>query len=479
MNTKLYKLALTVIMLALLIPLTSITLQAQDQVTINWATIAGFYTDWAEQVAQQYEAETGVNINIVGIDFPQLYQNEVLESVGDTGAYDILTYDVGWKAEFSENGYLLALDDMVAGNERAQAALADIHPALLETTSNWRGQTYGLPYYTFTMGYFYRCDLFEDPTEQAAFMDRYGYSLSFPRTYTQMADIAEFFRRQPGEMLKGETLDGDFYGIGLMAARAPHVQDEINSIAWTWGAKVINDDGTPGTLSYTFLSAVDLYVNQLLPYAPPGATSSAFDEVVAQMRQGLIAQTAALYLDQYPNAIKTEVETPGARICTAPAPGGHTWVGAFGLGVSPDSAHTAEAFDFISWLSSPEAQRPFAEGGGSSALQSILTDEALIAANPLTMGHYPTLVQVLDHAAESNFYPNYYFVPQGGKIYDEMTTYYSAAASGEQTIEEAMTNFAQAVERICGGPCEVANDALGADYTAVPVPFPYQLYYGR
>ena len=61
----------------------------------------------------------------------------------------------------------------------------------------------------------------------------------------QMADIAEFFRRAPGETLKGEALDQDFYGIGLMAGRFPQVQDEINSIAWSWGAKVINDDGTP------------------------------------------------------------------------------------------------------------------------------------------------------------------------------------------------------------------------------------------
>ncbi|MCL4250779.1 MAG: extracellular solute-binding protein [Anaerolineae bacterium] len=467
---------LTLVVLIVLVSSAGVSAQS---VTINWATIAGFYTDWAEQVAAEYEAATGVDINIIGIDFPQLYQNQVLESVADTGAYDILTYDVGWKAEFSENGYLLALDDLVAGNENAQAVLADIHPALLETTSHWRGQTFGLPYYTFTMGNFYRCDLYEDAGEQAAFLSRYGYPLDFPRTYEQMADIAEFFRRAPGETLKGETLDQDFYGIGLMAGRFPQVQDEINSIAWSWGAQVINDDGTPGTLSMTFMSAMSLYVNDLLPYAPPGATSSAFDEVIAQLRQGLIAQTGPMYLDQFPNAIKTEDEVSGARVCTAPTPGGHTWVGAFGLGVSADSGHQSEAFDFVAWLASPEAQRRFAEGGGSSALQSILSDTALIEANPRTMGHYPTLLRVLDHAADSNFYPNYYFVPQGGKIYDEMTTYYSAAASGEQSIEEAMTNFAQAVERICNGPCEVANDAFGADYTPIPKPFPYVEYYGR
>ncbi|MDJ0959952.1 MAG: extracellular solute-binding protein [Acidimicrobiia bacterium] len=446
---------------------------AEGGVTVNWAVLAGFYTDWAEEVAAEWEAETGNNLNVVGIDFPVLYENQVLESVSDTGAYDILTYDVGWKAEFSESGHLLALDDLLAAAGDAASGLNDVHPALLETTSKWRGQTYGLPYYTFTMGMFYRCDLWEDPTEMADFEAAYGYPLAVPRTYDQMADMAEFFRRAPGDTLKGEAVAEDFYGIGLMAGRFPHVQDEINSIAWTNGAKVINDDGTPGVTDPEFVAAVDLYVNELLPFAPPGAGTSAFNEVVGQMQSGLISMTAGFYLDQYPNMIQTEQLIEGARICAAPSPGAHTWVGAFGLGISPDSENPEAALSFLSFLFSESAQRRFAEGGGSSTLTGIISDDALVSANPLTTGHYPTLLEVLDHQVASNYIANYLFVPQGGKIYDEMTTWYSAAAAGEETPQGAMEKMAEAIERACGGPCEVANDALGAGYSPTPAPFPY------
>ena len=34
----------------------------EEEVTITWATIAGFYTDWAEEVAKQFEEETGYNV---------------------------------------------------------------------------------------------------------------------------------------------------------------------------------------------------------------------------------------------------------------------------------------------------------------------------------------------------------------------------------------------------------------------------------
>lgn len=439
-------------------------------VTITWATIAGFYTDWAEEVAKDYEAATGNKVNVVDIDFPQLYEKEVLEMVGGTGAYDIITYDVGWKAEFANNGYLAPLDDYIAASDPAEIQFEDVAPALVELTTGWKGNVYGLPYYTFTMGMFYRCDLYENPDEMAAFEAKYGYPLDVPQTYDQMADIAEFFTRKAGDTLAGQTLEEDFYGIGLMAGRFPHIQDEIMSIAWTNGGGLINDDGTVNTPAVT--EATDFYVNELLPYAPPGALTSAYDEVMGQMRQGIIAQTAAFYLDQWPNAVKTETEVPGSEVCAAASPGAHTWVGAFGLGLSVDSKHPDAAWEFLKFLSGPYAQRKFAEGGGTTTRMSILTDPEILA-NREAAGHFPVLVDVLDHAYESKFYPNYYYVPQGGKIYDEETTWFSSAAAGEYSPEEAMANLTEAIERICDGPCEVVNDHLGADYSPQPQPYTF------
>jgi multiple sugar transport system substrate-binding protein len=444
-----------------------------EEVTITWATIAGFYTDWAEEVASEFEEETGWSVEIIDIDFAQMYEKEVIEMVGGTGAYDIITYDVGWKAEFAASGYLMPLDDFIAASDPEEIQFEDIAPALAELTTGYKGKIYGLPYYTFTMGYFYRCDLFENPEEMAAFEEQYGYPLDIPQTYEQMADIAEFFRREPGDTLKGEALEDDFYGIGLMAGRFPHVQDEMMSIAWTHGNQLINDDGTPGTTDPAFVEDVEFYVEELLPYSPPGALTSAYDEVVGQMRQGLIAQTAAFYLDQWPNMVKTEDEVPGSEICAAASPGAHTWVGAFGLGISVDSKHPDETWEFLKWITGPEAQRKFAEGGGTTSRLSILTDEAFLEGRRAAAGHFPVLVEVLDHAEECGFYPNYYYVPQGGKIYDEETTWFSSATAGENSPADAMANLAEGIERLCDGACEIANEHLGEDYHPEPCPFTF------
>jgi multiple sugar transport system substrate-binding protein len=446
---------------------------AAKEVTITWATIAGFYTDWAREVANDFEAKTGYKVNIVEIDFAQMYEKEVIEMVSGTGAYDIVTYDVGWKAEWADSGYIIPLDDYIAASDPKEIQFDDLHPALIETATRFRGKVYGLPYYTFTMGYFYRYDLFNDQGEREAFQAKYHYPLDIPNTYEQLADIAEFFHRKPGEKLKGEVLDREFYGIGLMAGRFPHVQDEMMSIAWTWGAQLIKDDGSPGTTDELFLKAVDFYVNRLVPHAPPGALTSAYDEVVGQMRQGMIAQTAAFYLDQWPNMVLTEAEVPGAEIGAAASPGAHTWVGALTMAITKDSSHPDETWEFLKWMAGPEAQRKFALGGGSTCRMSILKDESIYKGRRNQAAHFVPLMKVLDHASKCKFYPNYYYVPQGGKIYDEETTWFSAATSRQKSVKEAMTSLAEAIRRHCGGDCKVVNDHLGPGYHPTPCPFTY------
>lgn len=440
-----------------------------EGVTINWVTIAGFYTDWAEEVAKEWEEATGNNVEIIGVDLPTMYEKTVLESVGHTGAYDIVTWDVTWKGEWAYNGYLLPLDDYIAASDPEELQIEDISPILEQTTSVFQGKTYGFPYYTFTQGYFYRCDLFEDPGEMAAFEAKYGYPLDIPTTYEQMADIAEFFHRKAGETLKGEVLDKDFYGIGLMASRDTNMQDEINSISWTWGGDLLNDDGTPACDSGPYLKAAHFYVEKLLPHAPPAALTSSYDEVVSQMRQGMIAQTGPFFLDQWPNMVKTEDEVPGAEVCPAPSPGGgRVFVGALTLGISSDSKNPDVAWDFLSFITGPKAQRKFAEGGGSTCRLSILTDAELVAAHRKTMGHFPPLVAVLENA-EKCFYSNYYIVTQGGKIYEEEAPWNSAMASGEMSVDEAMKGKADAITKICGGPCTV----IPGDWKKPPADCPF------
>ena len=88
------------------------------------------------------------------------------------------------------------MDKYIAETNPKELNLEDIAPALVELSCVWDGKIYGLPYYTWTMGYFYRYDLYNDPIEKANFKAKYGYELGVPKTWDQVADIAQFFYRK-------------------------------------------------------------------------------------------------------------------------------------------------------------------------------------------------------------------------------------------------------------------------------------------
>ena len=440
------------------VPATSGAAVPLNGTTITWATISGFYTDIATSLAADYTAKTGTKVNIVQIDLQSMYDKETLDMAGATGAYDIVTWNLSWLGQWAGAKWLAPLTDYVAKNKDA-LKLDDISPALMQTDS-WQGVQYGLPYYTFTQGMFYRCDLFENTAEKANFQTKYGYALDIPTTYQQMADQAQFFRRKPGDTLAGKPVTKDFYGIGLMDGRVNNIFDEANMVAWPMGADVINDDGTPGVTSQKYEDSLNLIYKKMLPYAPAGSLSGGYDFVASQFNTGLIAETGPFYLDQWANMVKVETQVPGAEACVAPHPGtGQTWSGTFSMGVEASSKHVTQAEDFLGYLTSPEAQMKFALAGGSTPRTSILTNRALVDQHRDTMGAFPTLAFILNDA-QNRWYTNFIWVPQAAKIYNDAPQYFSAAASGQKSIADAMAAFAKDIENYCGGKCTIANQGI-------------------
>lgn len=432
-------------------PAASGTCTDADRVPITWSTIAGFYTDAMASLVADFEATHCVKVTVVNIDNSQLYDKQVIEMVGKTGAYDVVTLETAEKAEFAENGFILPMDDYLEAHPDVK--YSDVAPILADMTTQYKGHVWGLPYYTYTAGYFWRKDLFEDPTEKAAFKAKFGYDLpSPPTTWEQHRDLAEFFTRKTGDKLKGETLTKDFYGVGLMAGRFQEIQDELSAFIWSYGGDWLKDDGTTDVASIT--KALKWYVEELLPYAPPAALTVTYDGVMNQMQDGQIAQTAGFFLDQWPNAANTENTVPGAVMGNAEAPGGRAYIGGFLLGVSASSKHPNEAMDFVAYIGGIDAQKKFALAGGTTTRMSILTDPQITSeANHAKTGHFGTLVKVFDSMKDTR--SNLFYTPFGAKIYNTLGPMLQAAAAGEKSPEQAVQDLAKEIEKICGGPCPI------------------------
>jgi multiple sugar transport system substrate-binding protein len=426
-----------------------------DRVPISWSTIAGFYTDAMTQIVSDFEATHCVKVTVVNIDNSQLYDKQIIEAVGDTGAYDVFTMETAEKASFAENNYILPMDDYISANAAA-VDYNDVAPILADITTRYKGHIWGLPYYTYTQGQFFRQDLFDDPTEQAAFMDKYGYELAPPQTWDQVRDMAEFFTRKAGDTLKGETLTKDFYGIGLMAGPYQEIQDELLGMILWKGSDVLASDGTITVNDADNLWALDFYVNDLLPFAPPAATTVTYDGVMNQMQDCQIAMTANFFLDQWPNAVKTEQSCPGAVMGIGEGIEKTVYVGAFLLGVSSSSKHPNEAMDFVAYVGGKEAQTTFASMGGSSTRISVLSDPQFNTpeSRPFT-AHFAVLLKVFQNMTGKN--SNLFYTPYGAKLYNSEGLIEHKAAVHEVTPAESLQELYDTWVQICGSDNCIVN----------------------
>jgi len=421
-----------------------------ERVNITWSTIAGFYTDAMAQFAESFEAEECAKVDIVNIDNSQLYNKQVIEMVGQTGAYDVVTLETAEKAEFAENGFILPMTDFFADK---QELLNDVSPTLRAMTVEYKDDVWGLPYYTYSAGMFVRQDLLDDAGEQEAFKAKYGYDLAQPTTWEQHHDIAEFFTRKAGDKLKGETLEKDFYGVGLMAGRFPEIQDELSAPLWGMGSDWLTDEGK---VPVDDVEKVLSDYLELLKFAPPAALTVTYDGVMNQMKDGQIAMTHGFFLDQWPNAVQTEKLVPGAKMAAIEAPLKKAYIGGFLLGVSSSSANPEMAMKFVAHIGGRGAQVPFAQMGGASTLTSVLTDPQFATPEKrATNGQYATLNKVFD--SMSGFSSNLFSTPFGAKIYNTMHIPLQAAAAGQTDARTAAEKLAADVEKICGGPCPIAK----------------------
>lgn len=432
-----------VLLVTMLTAFGMLTVGAQARVTLKWATIAGFYTDWATELVKEFEAKTGVDVQVVQIDLATMYEKEAIEMAGRTGAYDLVTVESTWLAEWANAGWLEPLDDYIAQTPKSEFDINDVSPALVRISCSYKDRIYALPYYTFTAGMFYRKDLFDDPGEREAFRKKYGYDLAVPKTWEQHKDIAEFFTRKAGQTLKGKALKNDFYGVGMMAGRFDEIQDEWQAILWAMGGEVMDKNMNPVVNSPIGIKATQHYLDTL-KFAPPGALTSSYDEVIAQLQQGMIAMTMGMFLDQWANAVKTEKNIPGAVIACAPAPGYKAFIGSFSVSVPRDSRQKKEAWEFLKFLSGPATQRKFALGGGTTCLMSVLLDPEIQKHRDVA-GHYPVLADILKYHADNHVEHPWLNSPAAGKIYREMSVCLCAAVAGEMTPKQAMDTLAERI----------------------------------
>jgi len=332
-----------------------------------------------------FSEKTGVPVTYEALIMTSIYPKLNVELIGGTGAYDAIVVEASTTNEWAM--YLWPLKELAKKYEPDGVAaleeyLEGFDKTMLRTCSDRKGGLYGIPYWNYQQFTAYRQDVFEDPTEKANFKKKYGYELAPPKTRKQLYDQGEFFTRKKGEMLKGQPLKENIYGLGLMAGRF-EINDEFSSLIWGagghWATVVRGKDGNPKEFVITkknkqMLKDAMVYYKSLLKFASPGCLTGHWDFTTAQFVEGkcIIIPFFYVSLDSWGGSVKDKI--PGAKMGLAMTIGGQPYVGNFYTAVAKASKNPEATYWLIKYFGSFDCQKEIHEGGLSAVRRDVLDD---------------------------------------------------------------------------------------------------------
>src|SRR4030095_6764298 len=80
---------------------------------ITLAVVSGVEGDALKQAARDYEAQTGVHINIAEFPYANLFEKELTDLNSRTGAYDLIMLDDPWFPRFASKPFLTDLTPLL------------------------------------------------------------------------------------------------------------------------------------------------------------------------------------------------------------------------------------------------------------------------------------------------------------------------------------------------------------------------------
>ena len=295
--------------------------------------VSGPETDALIKYAPDFEKATGITASIEQVARPLWGQRKVRELIEGAGLYDVVMTGGGddntwvkYKAHVKDLSKLLPADQL------SQVNLLDKFKIGTKVV--------GIPqYYNFPM-LFYRKDLFENPTEQAAFKAKYGRDLAPPTTYDEMYQVAQFFNRPPN--LYGFFIGGVDWSIYL------------DDTYFVYGLGGNYGDITTKELTLNTpeqKQALD-WMGKFTALNPPGWQTENFFDGDKLMQDGKIA----MYQNWF-YIWKTFHDAMPAKIGMAPLIGKGAHLGAF-VATIPDAAPSpAAGAKFIEWMMSATYQK--------------------------------------------------------------------------------------------------------------------------
>jgi multiple sugar transport system substrate-binding protein len=368
-----------------------------EELTIFWA-------EWdpanqLQELANLYTAETGVTVTVQTTPWGDFQTKAFAEFNAKGDAYDMIVGDSQWLGASSKAGHYVDLTDFVKKNK----VLELMAPATMKYYSEYPGNSgkyWSIPAEGDAVGWAYRKDLLEDPTEMANFKAKYGYDLGVPKDFKALRDIAEFFYRPDKKM----------YGIAI------YTQTDYDGLAMGFENALFSYGGEMGDYatyqadgiinSAKAVEALEAY-KELYKFTPPNWSNAFFQENNQALTEGLVPITMNYFafLPSLLNESTNKYAKVTGFFANPPGPYGDQYAALGGQGISivSYSKKQAESFKFLEWFIKDETQQKWADLGGYTCSAAVLSSEAFRKKTPYNEAFYQTMFKVKDFWAVPEF----------------------------------------------------------------------------
>jgi len=398
----------------------------------TWGTVV------KEQLAPQYEKETGVHVNVQLIGRDAIHEKMATLFAGQDSSFDIFNLDYNWIPEFGKAGHLVPLDDAVTTEDKA-----DFLP-LATQVATWDGKLLGIPQTIHPALLWYRTDLYSDPRVKADYKTATGSELTPPKTMDAWLAQVKFFN---GRTINGQKLSG-------WAAQAAKGFGNVHtwlSFCYSYDCKPFNNDFTKSTLSSPQSKAATARWAEMMKYMPAGANQFTYDNVTAAAQQGTIATAiqwswGAFAVDD-PKASKTVGKWSFTQIPQGPSGKSSAHLAEWVISVSKYSKNVDAAKKFAAWLETKKNDVFQADNGGgdpvraSSYQDATLTQQKVEGSDALRFRRLPEVLTAMKSAQPRPFYP-------GEESWETtFSTQLSAISQDEATVDQGLATADAAVDK--------------------------------
>ncbi len=337
---------------------------AQPKANLLVSVWAGPHADLQKKVVSDYKKD---NITIDDVDYGNLKAKQLtsFQATSGTGNYDVVWVNSQWMKEYTDAGYILALDDYIS-----------IYSKGLLDGCIFNGKTYGLPTFAQTLIIAYDSEVFKKE------------GLKAPTNAEELVAVAKYFKQ------KGS-------GIALPARQGTAAVTLFSQLLFSDNGYYFDKNGKLDITSKEAVYAASIY-DQLVQNAIPGVLAWHHDETAEAVRMknapigiimsGLANQNADPNKSLIVNTVKY---APLAGKSGKAAATNSFWVWA----VAKNAKNPKAAFDFVSWMAGPEAEK-----------KQTMADQQVSAINTLTkdpevLAKAPFLPVVMEQLANGKIDP--------------------------------------------------------------------------